>query len=109
MWQERTGVSAALIDQDWDWMVTFDNYPKQQWQHLRTTNPVESLFSALRLRTRSKIQESGQPTDCHLEDAAGCEKRFRHLKAPHLMKNVYQGARYVDGVSVNKLTQEEAA
>jgi hypothetical protein len=46
---------------------------------------------------------------CHLEDAAGCEKRFRHLKAPHLMKDVYQGARYVDGVSVNKLTQEEAA
>ena len=53
-------------------MVTFDNYPKQQWQHLRTTNPVESLFSALRLRTRSKIQESDQSTDCHLEDAAGC-------------------------------------
>ena len=32
-------------------MVTFYNYPKQQWQHLRTTNPVESPFSALRLRT----------------------------------------------------------
>ncbi len=37
------------------------------------------------------------------------EKRFRRLKAPHSMKDVYQGARHVDGVSVNKLTQEEAA
>ena len=32
-------------------MVTFYNYPKKQWQHLRTTNPVESPFAALRLRT----------------------------------------------------------
>ena len=37
------------------------------------------------------------------------EKRLRRLKAPHSMKDVYQGARHVDGVSVNKLTQEEAA
>jgi hypothetical protein len=37
------------------------------------------------------------------------EKRFRGLKAPLWMQDVYQGARYVDGVSVNKLTQEEAA
>ncbi len=50
VWQERTG-GTDLIDQDWDRMVTFYNYPKQQWQHLRTTNPVESPFSALRLRT----------------------------------------------------------
>ena len=32
-------------------MVTFYNYPKKQWQHLRTTNPVESPFAGLRLRT----------------------------------------------------------
>ena len=31
-------------------MVSFYNYPKQQWQHLRTTNPVESPFAGLRLR-----------------------------------------------------------
>ena len=31
--------------------MTFYNYPKKQWQHLRTTNPVESPFAALRLRT----------------------------------------------------------
>ncbi len=37
------------------------------------------------------------------------EQRFRRLKAPHSIKDVYQGARNVDGVSVNKLTQEEAA
>jgi len=74
-WCRKKGLEAAanLIDQDWDRMVTFYNYPKQQWQHLRTTNPVESplLCSATANRCRSKVQESGQRTGCHLEDAAG--------------------------------------
>lgn len=60
-------------------------------------------------RCRSKVQESGQRTGCHLEVLLVAEKRLRRLKAPHSMKDVYQGARHVDGVSVNKLTQEEAA
>jgi len=43
--------AAALIEADWDRMVTFYKFPQDPWQHLRTTNPVESPFSALRLRT----------------------------------------------------------
>ena len=39
-------------------MVTFYNYPKPQWQHLRTINPVESPFAALRLRTDAAIVKS---------------------------------------------------
>ncbi len=37
------------------------------------------------------------------------EKRFRSLKAPQLMKDVYQGAEYVNGVPVNPVTEEKAA
>ena len=49
-WCRQRGLTLAaeLIEQDWDRMVTFYNYPKKQWQHLRTTNPVESPFAALR-------------------------------------------------------------
>ena len=52
-WCRSRGLAPAadLLDQDWDRMVSFYNYPKQQWQHLRTTNPVESPFAGLRLRT----------------------------------------------------------
>ena len=32
-------------------MITFYDFPKEHWSHLRTTNPVESPFAALRLRT----------------------------------------------------------
>ena len=37
------------------------------------------------------------------------EKRFRRLKAPELMKDVYQGAEYVNGVLVNQVPEEKAA
>ena len=41
-WCRQRGLTQAaeLIEQDWDRMVTFYNYPKKQWQHLRTTNSV---------------------------------------------------------------------
>ena len=112
-WCRKRGLeqAAELLDQDWERMVTFYNYPKQQWQHLRTTNPVESPFAALRLRTdaakRFKKVDNARAVIWKMLLVA--EKRFRRSKAPELMKDLYQGAKYVNGVPVNKFTQEEAA
>ena len=106
-------VPAARADSGgcWDRMVTFYNYPKKQWQHLRTTNPVESPFAALRLRTdaakRFKKVENAQAVIWKMLLVA--EQRFRRLKAPELMKDVYQGAKYVNGVPVNQVPEEKAA
>ena len=112
-WCSKRGLEAAadLIDQDWERMVTFYNYPKQQWQHLRTTNPVESPFSALRLRTDAarRFKKVANARAVIWKMLLVAEKRFRRLKAPHLMKDVYQGAQYVNGVPVNPVTQEKAA
>jgi putative transposase len=36
---------------NWDDFVIFYHYPKEHWIHLRTTNPLESIFSDVRLRT----------------------------------------------------------
>ena len=112
-WCGKRGLEAAadLIDQDWDRMVTFYNYPKQQWQHLRTTHPVESPFSALRLRTDAarRFKKVANARAVIWKMLRVAEKRFRRLKAPHLMKDVYQGAQYANGVPVNQVTQEKAA
>ena len=112
-WCRSRGLAPAadLLDQDWDRMVSFYNYPKQQWQHLRTTNPVESPFAGLRLRTdaakRFKKVNNAQAVIWKMLLVA--EKRFRRLKAPELMRDVYQGAKYVNGVLVNQESKEKAA
>jgi putative transposase len=43
--------AADTLCRDWERMVSFYSFPKDHWTHLRTTNPVESPFSAVRLRT----------------------------------------------------------
>ena len=40
-------------------MVSFDRFPKEHWQHLRTTNPMKSPFAALRLRTNAAKHHKG--------------------------------------------------
>lgn len=112
-WCRTQGLAqaAALLDRDWERMVTFYRYPKAQWQHLRTTNPVESPFAALRLRTdaakRFKKVENAQAVIWKMLLVA--ERRFRRLKAPELMKDVYQGARYINGVPVSQVSEDQAA
>ena len=112
-WCRQKGFSPAadLIDCDWERMVTFYNFPKKQWQHLRTTNPVESPFSALRLRTdaarRFKKVENAQAVIWKMLLVA--EKRFRRLKSPDLMRDLYKGAKYINGVPVQTVSEEKAA
>ena len=38
---------------DWENFVTFYHYPKEHWVHLRTSNPIESIFSGVMLRTNA--------------------------------------------------------
>ena len=43
--------ATESLERDWERMVTFYDFPLEHWRHIRTTNPVESPFAALRLRT----------------------------------------------------------
>ena len=91
--------------------MTFFQFPKEQWQHLRTTNPVESPFAALRLRTDAakRYKRVDRATAVIWKMLMVAEKRFRRLKAPGLMRDVYLGAQYVDGVAIDSIVEEVAA
>jgi putative transposase len=43
--------AVERLAHDWDRLVTFDEFPREHWRHVRTTNVVESPFAAARLRT----------------------------------------------------------
>ena len=72
------------LERDWDRMITFYDFPKEHWQHLRTTNPVESPFAALRLRTdaakRYKGGRSGDSGD--LENVDGRRTALQASEGP---------------------------
>jgi transposase-like protein len=85
---------------DWDRLVTFYQFPREHWPHLRTTNVVESPFATVRLRTtaakRFKRVENATALIWKLLRVA--ESTFRKLKGAELLPTVYAGTRYVDGV-----------
>jgi len=98
--------ACATLTRDWERMVTFFDYPKEHWTHLRTTNIVESPFNAVRLRTdasrRFKKIENAQAMIWKLLMVA--QKSWRALNAPHLMREVYEGKPFEDGVAVRART-----
>jgi len=112
-WAKRGGytVAARLLDEDWQRMVTFFNFPKEHWIHLRTTNPIESPFAALRLRTEAAKRYKSVPNATALiwKMLLIAESRFRCLNAPNLLKEVYKGTRFVDGIKVNKHSAKKVA
>jgi len=69
---------GRALDRDWNRMVTFYQFPGEHWKHLRTSNPVESPFAAVRLRTAAakRFQAGGERDGDHLEDAAHGRKHI---------------------------------
>ncbi len=82
-----------------DTLLAFYDLPAQHWVHLRTTNPIESTFSTVRLRTRDTRAAGSRSASLamayKLLDAA--QDRWRRINAPHLVPLVRAGATFIDG------------
>ena len=94
-WCRKEGYRAAgdTLVRDWERMVTFYQFPKEHWKHLRTTNVVESPFAALRLRTDAakRYKKVENATVVIWKMLMLAERRFRRLDAPEKLMQVYLG------------------
>jgi len=92
-WCRQEGYQSAgeTLLRDWDRMVTFYQFPKEHWKHLRTTNVVESPFAALRLRTDAakRYKKVDNATAIIWKMLLVAEQRFRRLDAPEKLIGVY--------------------
>jgi putative transposase len=84
-------------------LLTFYDFPAEHWRHIRTTNPIESTFATVRLRT-VKTKGSGSRTACltmvfKLMESAS--KNWRLLNGSSHLKAVISGTKFVDGIEVN--------
>jgi transposase-like protein len=114
-WCTKKGVAVVGegLDRDWARMVAFYQFPKDHWKHLRTTNPIESPFAAVRLRTAAakRFKKVANATAVIWKTLLIAEQTFRKLNAPELLPEVAEGIEYVDGVRVKptKATADEKA
>jgi putative transposase len=94
--------AARCLLEDWDRMVAFYDFPKEHWQHLRTSNPVESPFAAARLRTDAakRFKKVDNATAVIWKMLMVAQRAFRSVKHPELMNGVHKGVPYIDGIEV---------
>ena len=84
-------------------LLAFYDFPAEHWSHLRTTNPIESTFSTVRLRT-TRTKGSGSRTACLamvFKLAQAAEQGWRCLNGSHLLKDIIHGVRFKDGIKEN--------
>jgi transposase-like protein len=91
--EEDHRVAGETLVRDWERMVTFYQFPREHWKHLRTTNVVESPFAALRLRTDAakRYKKVENATVVIWKMLMLAERRFRRLDAPGKLMDVYFG------------------
>jgi putative transposase len=80
-------------------LLTFYDFPAEHWKHVRTTNPVESTFATVRLRTtRTKGCLSRQTALAMVfRLCQSAQRRWRRLDGPPRLAEVVRGVRFVDG------------
>ena len=97
--------ATQCLRKDRDALLTFYDFPARHWSHIRTTNPIESTFSTIRLRTSKTRNNLSRVTMLSLvyKLAQAAEKRWLKLKGSELLKDVVQDVRFVDGIREDKL------
>jgi len=80
-------------------LFNFYDFPAQHWPHLRTTNPIESTFATVRLRTHRTKGSGSRIATLTMVFKLGMEaqKRWRRLNGAELVAKVVSGVTFVDG------------
>ena len=92
-------------------LLAFFDFPAEHWDHLRTANPIESVFATVRhrtVRTRGALsQKTAKLMVFTLVMAAA--KTWRRLKGENQLPKVIPGVRFRDGVEVTETSVQRAA
>ena len=92
--------ATTCLVKDRDVLLTFYAFPAEHWIHIRTTNPVESTFATVRLRTK-KTKGAGSRLACLtmvFKLAMAAQKQWRALNGSQLIADVIDGVPFVDGL-----------
>jgi putative transposase len=99
-YQAKYPKATECLEKDKGVLLAFYDFPAEHWVHIRTTNPIESVFSTVRLR-HDKTKGNGSRAACltmvfKLMESAS--KGWRSLNGSPLLSEVVKGAVFIDGI-----------
>lgn len=102
--------ATECLAKDRETLLAFYDSPAAHWQHLRTTNPIESTFATIRLRTdatRNCVSAQSGLALVH-QLAMSAQKRWRRLRGFKQIADVIEEARLIDGVDERTISRKAA-
>src|SRR4051794_1718900 len=94
--------AVACLERDRDALLAFFDWPAEHWIHLRTTNPIESVFATVRHRT-VRTKGSLSPTTARLmvfKLIMAASRTWRRLMGENQLPKVIAGVRFKDGSEI---------
>ena len=99
-YEAKYAKAAECLAKDRDTLLTFYDFPAEHWTHIRTTNPIESTFATVRLRTaktRGCVSRAGILAMV-FKLTKSAEQRWRKLKGAARLDQLIEGVRFKDGL-----------
>lgn len=92
--------AVKKLTKDRDVLLTFYNFPAEHWKHIRTTNPIESVFATVRNRTRKTKGCLSRKTALAMvfKLMMSAKKKWRKLSGTNRLPEVIQGVEFKDGI-----------
>jgi putative transposase len=118
--------AVACLSKDRESLLAFYDFPAEHWKHVRTSNPIESTFATVRLRTtktrgclsrQTALALSALPTSLRgiglwpmvFKLAKSAERHWRRLDGSERLAQVIDGVRFRDGEPVQEPEDQAAA
>jgi len=103
--------AAECLTKDQDALLAFYDFPAEHWDHLRTSNPIESVFATVRHRT-VRTKGALSPTTARLmvfKLVMAASKTWRRLRSENQLPKVVAGVTFRDGTEVTESPSTRAA
>ena len=97
--------AVDCLQKDREILLTFYDFPAEHWKHIRTTNPIESTFATVRLRT-AKVRGCFSATTVMTMAFQLCrcaQRRWRRLSRYEELEKVANGVIFVNGIEENRI------
>jgi len=102
--------ATKCLEKDREALLTFYDFPAEHWGHLRTSNPIESVFATVRLRTTKSKHCGSRATTLAmvLKLMETAQKRWHRLRGYNLLTDVITGVKFSDGIKQQQQDKEAA-
>jgi len=104
VYRPKYAKAVACLEKDRDELLTFFDFPAEHWKHIRTTNPIESTFATVRLRTK-RTRNCGSRTTIFtmvFKLVQVASRRWKRLRKRKLILKVIEGCEFKDGILVER-------